>query len=88
MNREEILEFVRRNTTSFMATVDDGEPCVRGMTTPHIDDSGITINNSLINFKKMNPITIIDPINKIIIYEMTHPKSKSLFHLICLLYIF
>jgi len=42
MNREEILEFVRRNTTSFMATVDDGEPCVRAMTTPHIDDTGIT----------------------------------------------
>ncbi len=42
MNREEILEFVRRNTTSFMATVDDGEPCVRAMTIPHIDDEGIT----------------------------------------------
>ena len=42
MNREEILEFVRRNTTSFMATVDGGEPCVRAMTSPHIDDDGIT----------------------------------------------
>ena len=42
MNREEILEFVRRNTTSFMATVDGGDPCVRAMTSPHIDDDGIT----------------------------------------------
>ena len=42
MNREEILEFVRRNSTSFMATVDGGEPCVRAMTSPHIDDDGIT----------------------------------------------
>ena len=42
MKREEILEFVRRNTTSFMATIDKGEPCVRAMTTPHIDDEGIT----------------------------------------------
>lgn len=42
MKREEILEFVRRNSTSFMATVDGGEPCVRAMTAPHIDDDGIT----------------------------------------------
>ncbi len=42
MNRFEILEFVRRNTTAFMATVDGAEPCVRAMSTPHIDDNGLT----------------------------------------------
>ncbi len=42
MNREEILEFVRRNTTSFMATVDTDEPRVRAMDTPYIDENGLT----------------------------------------------
>ncbi|MCD4848275.1 MAG: pyridoxamine 5'-phosphate oxidase family protein [Candidatus Aegiribacteria sp.] len=42
MNRFEILEFVRRNTTSFMATAEGGEPRVRGMDTPYIDENGLT----------------------------------------------
>lgn len=29
-----------------------------------------------IKYRKMNPVTIIDPINKIIKYEVTHSKSK------------
>jgi len=40
MTRPEVLEFVRRNSTSFMATVEDGEPRVRGMDTPHVDEKG------------------------------------------------
>lgn len=42
MKREDILEFVRRNTTAFMATTDGSEPCVRAMSTPHIDENGLT----------------------------------------------
>jgi len=42
MNREEILDFVRGNTTSFMATTENGEPRVRAMDTPHIDENGLT----------------------------------------------
>jgi pyridoxamine 5'-phosphate oxidase len=42
MTRSEILEFVKRNTTSYMATVENGEPRVRGMDTPHVDDKGLT----------------------------------------------
>jgi pyridoxamine 5'-phosphate oxidase len=42
MNRKEILEFVKRNTTSYMATLENGEPRVRAMDTPHIDQNGIT----------------------------------------------
>ena len=42
MTREDILEFVRRDTTAFMATIDEGEPCVRAMSAAHIDENGLT----------------------------------------------
>ena len=42
MTRKEILEFVRNNTTSFMGTVENGEPRVRAMDTPRVDDNGLT----------------------------------------------
>jgi pyridoxamine 5'-phosphate oxidase len=42
MTRSEILDFVRKSTTSFMATVENGEPRVRGMDTPHVDEHGLT----------------------------------------------
>jgi uncharacterized pyridoxamine 5'-phosphate oxidase family protein len=42
MTRSEILDFVRKNTVSFMATVENGEPRVRGMDTPHVDENGLT----------------------------------------------
>ena len=41
MNRQEILDFVRAHSVSFMATVERGEPRVRGMETPHVDDEGL-----------------------------------------------
>lgn len=41
MNRQQILDFVRGHPTSFMATVEDGEPRVRAMQTAHIDDEGL-----------------------------------------------
>lgn len=42
MTREEILEFVKKARTSFMATVENGEPRVRGMDTPLVDENGLT----------------------------------------------
>lgn len=42
MDRRQILEFVRKNPTSFMATAEGGRPRVRAMDTPHVDDSGLT----------------------------------------------
>jgi pyridoxamine 5'-phosphate oxidase len=42
MERSEVLEFVRRNPTSFMATVENGEPRVRAMDTPVVDERGLT----------------------------------------------
>lgn len=42
MTREEILEFVKKARTSFMATVENGEPRVRGMDTPLVDEHGLT----------------------------------------------
>lgn len=41
MTRSEILEFVKRNPMSFMATVDGGEPRVRGMGIPVVDEKGL-----------------------------------------------
>ena len=41
MNRQEVLSFVRTHPTSFLATVDHGEPRVRAMQTAHIDDEGL-----------------------------------------------
>ncbi len=42
MTRIEILEFVKRNTTSSMATIEGGEPRVRSMSTPVVDENGLT----------------------------------------------
>lgn len=42
MTRAEVLEFVRKNTYSFMATVENGKPRVRGMDTPVVDEKGLT----------------------------------------------
>ena len=42
MNRQEILDFVRKAPTSFMATMEQGEPRVRAMQTAHIDEDGLT----------------------------------------------
>ena len=41
MTRSEILDFVRKNRTSHMATLENGEPRVRAMDTPVVDDSGL-----------------------------------------------
>jgi uncharacterized pyridoxamine 5'-phosphate oxidase family protein len=37
-----MLEFVKRNNVSFMATLAGGEPRVRAMSTAHIDEKGLT----------------------------------------------
>lgn len=42
MERAEVLEFVRRNPTSFMATTEGGAPRVRAMDTPLVDENGLT----------------------------------------------
>lgn len=42
MTRTEILEFIRRNRTSCMATSDKSQPRVRYMETPVVDDNGLT----------------------------------------------
>jgi uncharacterized pyridoxamine 5'-phosphate oxidase family protein len=42
MTREEVLDFVRRNTASAMATVENGQPRVRHMDTPVVDGNGLT----------------------------------------------
>ncbi|MFO7627714.1 MAG: pyridoxamine 5'-phosphate oxidase family protein [Candidatus Fermentibacteraceae bacterium] len=42
MKRDEVLEFVRTCETSFMATIENGEPRVRAMDTPHVDAGGLT----------------------------------------------
>ena len=42
MTRTEILDFIRRNTTSYMATIEGTEPRVRAMDTPHVDENGLT----------------------------------------------
>ncbi|MBN2587076.1 MAG: pyridoxamine 5'-phosphate oxidase family protein [Candidatus Fermentibacteraceae bacterium] len=42
MDRSDVLDFVRKNSTSFMATVEDGQPRVRAMDTPHVDEGGLT----------------------------------------------
>jgi uncharacterized pyridoxamine 5'-phosphate oxidase family protein len=41
MTRAEMLDFVRKNSTAFMATVENGEPRVRAMETPLVDDGGL-----------------------------------------------
>jgi len=42
MNREAVLEFVKHNPVSHMATVENGEPRVRAMHIAHVDDAGLT----------------------------------------------
>jgi uncharacterized pyridoxamine 5'-phosphate oxidase family protein len=42
MNRAVVLDFVRACETSYMATLENGEPRVRAMDTPHVDDRGLT----------------------------------------------
>ena len=42
MERQEVLEFVKRFPVSHMATVEDGQPRVRAMQTAVIDDAGLT----------------------------------------------
>lgn len=42
MTRAEVLDFVRECETSFMATIENGEPRVRAMDTPHVDENGLT----------------------------------------------
>ena len=42
MNRTEVLDFVKRNSIAHMATVENGEPRVRAMDTPHVDENGLT----------------------------------------------
>ena len=42
MTRHEILELVRENPVSHMATVEGGSPRVRAMETPIVDEKGLT----------------------------------------------
>ncbi|MBN1433947.1 pyridoxamine 5'-phosphate oxidase family protein [Candidatus Fermentibacterales bacterium] len=42
VTRQEMLDFVRKSPTSFMGTVEKGEPRVRGMDTPLVDENGLT----------------------------------------------
>ena len=42
MNRQEILAFVRKYPTSYMATVEGAEPRVRAMQTAHVGEEGLT----------------------------------------------
>jgi len=42
MKRNEVLEFVATCDTSFMATIENGEPRVRAMDAPHVDENGLT----------------------------------------------
>lgn len=42
MTRADVIEFVRKNPTSFMATLENGRPKVRGMDTPVADEEGLT----------------------------------------------
>lgn len=41
MNRQQILEFLNKTQTCHLATVEDGEPRVRGMMMYRADESGI-----------------------------------------------
>lgn len=42
MTREQVLEFVKANPASFMATVDGGKPSVRAMHTALVEPVGLT----------------------------------------------
>jgi len=42
MTRDQVLEFVRANPTSFMGTVDNGKPHVRAMHTALVEPAGLT----------------------------------------------
>ena len=60
MNRQEILEFVRKYPTSYMATVEDIEPRVRAMQTAHIGEEGLTfctgVHKDVYNQLVANPV--------------------------------
>ena len=68
MTRKEILDFLNANTTSFLATVENGEPRVRGMALYKADDDGILYHTGSIkdiaSQLKVNPIAelcVFDP---------------------------
>jgi len=42
MNRQEVIELVRKNPVSHMATLEDGKPRVRAVHTALVDESGLT----------------------------------------------
>ncbi len=42
MTRDQVLEFVKANPTSFMGTVDSGKPRVRAMHTALVEPTGLT----------------------------------------------
>ena len=42
MTRAEIIGFIQRNSTSYLATMENGEPRVRAMETPLADENGLT----------------------------------------------
>ena len=42
MNRQEVLDFVRKNPVSYMATLESGRPRVRAMQTALVDENGLT----------------------------------------------
>jgi pyridoxamine 5'-phosphate oxidase len=44
MTREQIIEFINNHIPSFLATVEDGEPRVRGMGHYRADDKGIVFH--------------------------------------------
>ena len=46
MNKKEILEYISKNPDSYMATIDDGKPRVRGIGIYRADESGIIIQIS------------------------------------------
>ena len=43
MNREEVIAFVGENREFFLATTEDGDPRVRGMSVFLVDDSGLYV---------------------------------------------
>lgn len=45
MTREEILAFLNKNNVCFLATVEDGEPRVRGMMLYRADDQGVIFHS-------------------------------------------
>jgi pyridoxamine 5'-phosphate oxidase len=46
VDKKEILDFINKNMTSYMATIEDGKPRVRGIGTYRADENGIIIQVS------------------------------------------